>query len=284
MNDTVLRVDRLSKSYGKVRAVEEVSFAIPKGSVTAFLGRNGAGKTTTLKMILGFLRPDSGRIELETLGTGYVPERPVFFPWLRGREILSLTARSFGLSKRTLAKKTEEYSGSISFDTGLLSRRVETYSLGNQKKFSYLQSLVISPDLMIVDEPFSGLDPVSIRDTQAMFLSLKKKGQTLVLSSHLMAETEKICDEFIILRQGRVAVHADFQDFRDRYLWASIRLSDPDPAELLAWSRAVRKEAGTTELLIARNRRAVFEQFLLKKKISAEIREVDLERIFLFFA
>jgi ABC-2 type transport system ATP-binding protein len=284
MNGSVLSVDRLSKNFGKVLAVAEVSFAIPKGSITAFLGRNGAGKTTTLKMILGFLRPDAGRVEHKATRIGYVPERPVFFPWLRGQEILCLTARAFGLSKRTMEEKTKEQSRAISFDTRLLSRRVQTYSMGNQKKFSYLQSLVTSPDLLIVDEPFSGLDPVSIKDIRDLFLSLKKKGQTLVLSSHLMAETEKICDEFIILKQGRVAVQSGLRDFRDNHLWASVRLLPPVPGELLTWSRSVRTEDGTAEILIARNRRPAFEHLLSEQQISAEIRAVDLERIFLFFA
>ncbi len=99
MRDSVIRADQLSKSFGKVRAVEKASISMAKGAITIFLGRNGAGKTTVIKMLLGYLKPDSGRIQIETLSTGYVPERPVFYPWLKGREILSLTARSFGISE-----------------------------------------------------------------------------------------------------------------------------------------------------------------------------------------
>jgi ABC-2 type transport system ATP-binding protein len=135
-----------------------------------------------------------------------VPERPAFFSWLRGDQILQCTARAFGLSGREAVREIEGMCRRIAFDPRLLARRVDSYSLGNQKKFSYLQSLLARPDLLIVDEPFSALDPVSIKSMRALFRELRAQGKALLLSSHLISELEKVCDEFIIIKGGRVVV------------------------------------------------------------------------------
>jgi ABC-2 type transport system ATP-binding protein len=138
-----------------------------------------------------------------------VPERPVFFPWLKGEEIIALTARQSGIEMEERRRKTGRLADRIAFATELLDRRVPTYSLGNQKKFAYLQSLLIDPELLIVDEPFSSLDPYSIRMVRDLFLEMKKDGKTLFLSSHLISEMEKIADEFIIIKKGHIVVQGD---------------------------------------------------------------------------
>jgi ABC-2 type transport system ATP-binding protein len=206
MNGCPLKCERLAKRFREVVAVKDASFRVSRNSITAFLGENGAGKTTTLKLALGFLRPDSGSAELAACRVGYVPERPAFFPWLTGKEIIAATARGFGSDLSEWTQKIERLSVQIGFETALLERRVPIYSLGNQKKFSYLQSLLISPDLLIVDEPFSSLDPLSIKNMRDHFLKLKSEGKTLFLSTHLISEAEKICDEFIIINKGTVVV------------------------------------------------------------------------------
>lgn len=204
MSTAVLRAERLAKSFGAVEAVKDATFEVHPNAITCFLGENGAGKTTVLKLLLGFLRPDWGRFSLAAGRIGYVPERPVFFPWLRGDEILQCTARAFGLSRSDAAASVELLCRSIAFDRRLLSRKPHTYSLGNQKKLSYLQSLFIQPDLLIVDEPFSALDPISIRGMRTLFRQIRTQGKALLLSSHLISELEKVCDEFIIIKAGRV--------------------------------------------------------------------------------
>jgi ABC-2 type transport system ATP-binding protein len=204
MRTALLRAERLSKRFGAVEAVKDASFDVHPNAITSFLGENGAGKTTVLKLLLGFLSPDSGRFSLAIERVGYVPERPAFFPWLRGDHILQCTARAFGLSGREAERVIESLCRRIAFDHSLLSRKAYTYSLGNQKKFSYLQSLLVQPDLLIIDEPFSALDPVSIKSMRALFRELRAQGKALLLSSHLISELEKVCDEFIIIKGGRV--------------------------------------------------------------------------------
>jgi len=214
VSDSILRVRGLSKRYGRIRALRGADFRLRRSVITAFLGENGAGKTTAIKLILGFLRPDSGRVERSAQRAGYVPEHPVFFPWLKGREIIALTARLPAIGAEERRRRTEHLAGKIAFDVGLLDRTVPTYSLGNQKKFSYLQSLLIDPELLIVDEPFSSLDPSSIRKVRALFAERRAGGKSLFLSSHLISEMEKIADEFIIIKKGHIVIQGGLDDLR----------------------------------------------------------------------
>ncbi len=214
MSDVVLQVENLAKRFGRVEAVKNVSFSMRRGAIAAFLGENGAGKTTTIKAILGFLKPDAGRVETLCREPGYVPEHPVFFPWLKGREILGFTAKLFGMDKAYLGRVVDWISAAVGFDPALLERKVQTYSLGNQKKFSYLQSLIVSPDLLIVDEPLSSLDPVSIKSVRELFLRLKEEGKAVFLSSHLISEMEKIADDVIIIKKGSVLLEERIERLR----------------------------------------------------------------------
>jgi len=205
----LLKAENLGKRFGAVEAVREAAFEINPGAITAFLGENGAGKTTVLKLVLGFLKPDSGGFSWAVRKVGYVPERPAFFPWLRGDQILLGTARAFGLSGSEADTEVDAISRRIAFDPSLLGRKVQTYSPGNQKKFAYLQNLLVRPDLLIIDEPFSALDPGSIKSARELFRELKAGGKAILLSSHLISELEKVCDEFIIIKAGRIVAQGN---------------------------------------------------------------------------
>ena len=209
MSDILIRLNGVSKRYGRVEAVRNASFALRRGIVTAFLGENGAGKTTTLKMILGFLAPDSGTIVRSGGRIGYVPEQPAFSPWLTGGALLDLTARAGRVPRDVLESRIRSGAGILGFDEGLLARAARTYSLGNHKKFSYLQSLVLDPDVLAVDEPFTALDPIAIKSVREMFVDFKGRGRTVLLSSHLLSEMEKVCDEVVIIRRGEVVFQGD---------------------------------------------------------------------------
>ncbi|MEW5902705.1 MAG: hypothetical protein AB1715_14665, partial [Acidobacteriota bacterium] len=176
---------------------------------------------------------------------------------------------------------TSSLSQRLGFDPSLLERKVLTYSQGNQKKFSYLQSLLISPGLLVVDEPFSALDPFSIKKTRDLFLDLRAGGKTLLLSSHLISELEKICDEFIIIKKGRIVVQENLNRLRSDYLL--VRLSQPgfDLRRPLSGRSYHRVRGGLVEMLIP-------SSFLGEiPGISGRVTEgqnLDLESLFLFFA
>jgi ABC-type multidrug transport system ATPase subunit len=214
----VIEVHRLAKRFGRVEALRDVSFRTRKGAITAMLGENGAGKTTTLRIVLGFLRPDAGSSAVAPGTVGYVPDRPAFFPWLDGWTILELgrarartpvpgNGRAFGASVLETAR-------SLLFDPALLRRRPAAYSAGNAKKFAYLQSLVLGPDLLVADEPFSALDPPSLKCVRDLLCGLRDSGRAVLVSSHMLAEMERIADAFVVLRRGQTIAHAGLREWR----------------------------------------------------------------------
>jgi ABC-2 type transport system ATP-binding protein len=214
----MVEVHNLTKRFGRVEALRGVSFKTKKGTITALLGENGAGKTTTLKVVLGFLRPDAGTAAIAPGRVGYVPDRPVFFPGLGGWAILGLAGprrggrapgngRDFGAAVLAVSRR-------LLFDPTLLRRRPSSYSAGNAKKFSYLQSLILAPDLLVVDEPFSALDPPGIRSVREALCGLRDAGATVLLSSHMLAEMERIADAFIVLKRGQTIAHAGLREWR----------------------------------------------------------------------
>jgi ABC-2 type transport system ATP-binding protein len=255
--------------------------------ITAFLGENGAGKTTALKLILGFLRPDSGRVELVTQRIGYVPERPVFFPWLSGKDVIALTARLNRLGVEERRRRTERLVERIGLEAGLLDRKAQTYSLGNQKKFSYLQTLLADPELLVVDEPFSSLDPYSIRMVRELFLEMKKEGKTLFLSSHLISEIEKACDEFIIIRRGIILLQESLNRLMRDYKLARLsreplgRGMPPEP-QLRAFSPWIKDKPGEILLLLDKTPAGLLAA-RYPDRATILPGPLDLEQIFFFF-
>ena len=218
----MIEVRRLAKKFGPVEALCDVSFRTKRGSITAVLGENGAGKTTTLKIVLGFLRPDAGAVSVAPGRVGYVPDRPSFFPWLDGWSILEMGRRGAGASGRgnghgsggDLRARALAVARDLLFDPGLLRRRPGSYSAGNARKFAYLQNLADPPDLLVVDEPYASLDPPSIKALREIFGGLRERGGTVLLSSHMLAEMERIADGFVVIRRGATIAHAGLREWR----------------------------------------------------------------------
>ena len=210
----MIQAHRLAKRFGRTAAVRDVSFTAKQGAITAMLGENGAGKTTTLRLVLGFLRPDSGSVVVAPGRVGYVPDRPAYFPWLDGWTILGLAGRRAPGNGRDFGATVLASTRNLLFDPALLRRRPATYSAGNAKKFAYLQNLILAPDLLVADEPFSALDPPSIKCVRDLFCGLRDAGKTILLSSHMLAEMERIADAFVVLRRGETVAHAGLREWR----------------------------------------------------------------------
>lgn len=206
MSRARLAVIGLARRFGAVRAVRDIGFSLEGGRIAALLGENGAGKSTTLRIALGFLRKDEGDVLIDAGTIGYVPEQPSFFPWVRGDELLDCTALLNGIPRSLARRKTIEWCERLPFPLEILRRGASTYSQGNRKKFAYLQSLILSPDLFIADEPFSALDPVSIRNARGIFRELASGGSAVLLSSHLISEVGKVYDDIIVVHRGSVAL------------------------------------------------------------------------------
>ena len=216
----VIQARGLVKVYDKAArpAVDHVDLTVRAGEIYGFLGPNGAGKTTTLRMLLGLVRPTSGTATVlgERAGspaalarTGSMIEGPAFYPYLSGRDNLRVVARLAGVS--------EDHIDPALAMVDLASRssdRFSAYSLGMKQRLGVAAALLKDPELVVLDEPTNGLDPAGMRDMRALVVKLGRQGRTVILSSHLMAEVQEICDRVAVITDGRVVAEATVEDLR----------------------------------------------------------------------
>ncbi|QUW85556.1 ABC transporter ATP-binding protein (plasmid) [Streptomyces mirabilis] len=209
MSDDAIRSEALSKRFGDVEALADLDLQVAKGEVLGFLGPNGAGKTTTIRLLLGMLRPTSGRAEIFGLDVqrdtvaahrrlAFVPGEAALWPSLTGAETLHLLGRVQG---RTDPAYRRELIERFALDP---SKKVRSYSKGNRQKLCLIAGLMSRADLLLLDEPTSGLDPLMEREFRTCVNQAKAAGQTVFLSSHILSEVEALCDRVAILRAGRL--------------------------------------------------------------------------------
>lgn len=215
MGDKVFEINDVSRSFGAVKAVENLTLSLGKGEVTGFLGTNGAGKTTTIKMLIGLIRPTSGTVRL--LGgdpsdaatrerIGYMPEMAYYYPYLNVRELLSFYGGICGMDKKTVRSRTDELLEEVEL-TEAAKRPLKTYSKGMLQRAGIAQALLNDPDLLILDEPFTGLDPLARIHFRELLKRLRGKGKSIFFSSHELGETELLCDNVAIMKKGRCIYH-----------------------------------------------------------------------------
>ncbi|HYN41758.1 MAG TPA: ATP-binding cassette domain-containing protein [Thermoanaerobaculia bacterium] len=206
----VLSVLDVVKHYGKVKAVDGVSFEVAAGRITGLLGRNGAGKTTTLRMITGVLHPDRGRVELFGAGVseardrlGYLPEERGLYRKMRVLDHLLFLAEIKGRSPAKMRPAAEKWLKRFEL-WEKRDAKVEELSKGNQQKVQLTGALLFDPELVILDEPGSGLDPVNVVLVRRLLQELAAEGKAILLSTHQMGEAEKLCDEIVLVHDGKV--------------------------------------------------------------------------------
>ncbi|HKE36955.1 MAG TPA: ATP-binding cassette domain-containing protein [Candidatus Baltobacteraceae bacterium] len=222
----------LRKEFGKVVAVRDVSFSIDDRATFGLIGPNGAGKTTTMRMILGILTPDGGTVEWngETISGamrrrfGYLPEERGLYGRMTVGEQIRYFARLHGLSERDAAERTAAWIERLGLSAYEL-RPCSELSKGNQQKVQVACAAVHGPELLVLDEPFSGLDPVNAEVLLAILGELREGGATLVLSSHQMWQLEELCDAFCIVSDGENRVTGTLRELRDRWPTRVIRVS-----------------------------------------------------------
>ena len=191
----------LKKSYNEKTVVNELSFAVNKGEVYAFLGSNGAGKTTTIKMILGLVKKDSGEIKTDDdILIGYSPETPYFPPFLTGYEVLDYYAKIQKIPKSTRSTEISRLLDTVGLENS--KTRVRNYSKGMLQRLALAQSLLGDPDLLILDEPTAGLDAPGRLEIIQLIGKLKAAGKTIIINSHILNDIERVCDRGIIIKNG----------------------------------------------------------------------------------
>jgi len=217
----------------KARAVDNIDFEVRRGEVFGLLGPNGSGKSTTVKMLLGLLYPSKGHIEVfghspRHVATksriGYLPEESYLYRYLNSRETLDFFGKLFHLSNQERRSRSEQLLDMVGL-TQTRTRPVGEFSKGMQRRIGLAQALINDPDLVILDEPTSGLDPIGCREVKDLILALAGRGKTVILSSHLLADVEDVCDRVVILYGGRIQAMGTLRELLARP--DAIRITTP---------------------------------------------------------
>ncbi len=221
---TTICASHLAKSFGATRAVHDVSFEVHAGEVFGLLGPNGAGKTTIIRMILDIFKPDQG--EISVLGgpmtepkkeqIGYLPEERGLYKDLKVEECVLYLAELKGVTRRDARLRAERYFQQLDL-TAYKSRKVNDLSKGMQQKVQVITTLIHNPRLVIIDEPFSGLDPVNTRLIQDILLKERQNGTSIVMSTHQMVQVEEMCDRIVLINKGDSVLYGPVDDIRHRY-------------------------------------------------------------------
>lgn len=210
----MIKLNAVTKQYGSFTAVDNVSFSIGTGEYFALLGPNGAGKTTIVKMLLDFTRPTSGSLSINNIPSsqaasrtaiGYVAENHHIPPHLSGWQYLQRCAELLNINRSDATEQCKRIVKQIGME-GRENTKVNTYSKGMIQRFGMGAALLGNPQLLLLDEPTAGLDPIGIREIRQLLESLKDQGMTIFLNSHLLSEVEKICDNAAIIHHGKLLV------------------------------------------------------------------------------
>jgi ABC-2 type transport system ATP-binding protein len=227
----------VTKSFGKTLAVDRLDLAVPTGSIYGFIGPNGSGKTTTLRLMLRIFQPDAGSVAV--LGSdhgdvaddrvGYLPEERGLYKRMRVIDAIEYFARLKGFFDcRQAAHKWLQWLDAASW----ASQRIETLSKGMAQKVQFIAAVIAHPQLVILDEPFAGLDPVNLEILQEAVLSLRKDGTTVIFSTHDMNTAERMCDTILMIYQGRKVLDGSLREIQSRYPIGSVRVRLAGDAEL----------------------------------------------------
>ncbi|MBL7115856.1 MAG: ABC transporter ATP-binding protein [Kiritimatiellae bacterium] len=242
--ETIAQLTGVSKVFRdfwrrpKVTAVQDLTLSIRPGEVFGLLGPNGSGKSTTIKMLLGLLHPTSGNITVlgrnpthtaSKARIGYLPEESHLYQYLTAKETLDFYARLFAMESRTRQQRIEELLDMVGLSQSA-QRPVGEFSKGMARRIGLAQALLNDPDLIVLDEPTSGLDPIGTRQVKDLILALSKRGKTVLLCSHLLADVEDVCDRIAILYGGRLQAEGNVQDLLQTP--GDIRLTLPHQAAI----------------------------------------------------
>jgi len=233
-----LEIRGITKTFGAFIAVENVSFTAEEGQIFGFLGTNGAGKTTTMRIILDILRPDIGSVTWNGIPNisvprrlwGYLPEERGLYPKMIVEDQLLFFARLYGASERDARRDLNDWLERFAIVENR-RKRVEQLSKGNQQKIQFLAAVLHDPEILIMDEPFSGLDPVNAAQMIEAFGEMRRRGKTIIFSTHQMEQAEELCQAIAIIHRGRLVVHGDLRSVKRSTGRQVVRLAladDPD--------------------------------------------------------
>ena len=225
---TMIKIENITKTYNKTFvAVDNISFNVEPGTIVGFIGPNGAGKTTTLNMITGILKQDTGDIYINGINTledpieskkqfGFVPDSPDSFLKLKGIEYLNFVANVYGIDQETKIQRIEYYTKLLDIEDAL-SDRIGSYSHGMRQKIMVIGTLIHDPNILILDEPLTGLDPKSSYNLKAIMKKRTEEGKSVLFSTHVLEVAEKLCDQIVIINKGTILYQGTLEALKAKH-------------------------------------------------------------------
>lgn len=236
----MLEVKNIVKKYGTNTAVNDLSFTVDDGEIFGLLGENGAGKTTTFRIIMGLLEPNSGNVLLDhekidyskTDKIGFVTEERSLLTKLSVQEQIEFYATLKGMEKQEIDKRLDQWLEKFEI-TSYKNRKIKELSKGNQQKIQFISAVIHEPKLLILDEPFTGLDPINVKLMKETIIDLKNKGCSIIFSSHQMEYIEDFCEKLVILVKGKPILEGNLKDIKESYAKKNILIKgDIDTDEI----------------------------------------------------
>lgn len=226
--ENIVEITNLTKDYStgflkkkNVRALDDLTLSVSGGQIFGFLGGNGAGKTTTIKILMGLLFPTGGNASIlgKPIGDvsmhrkiGYCPENPYFYDYLSARELMNYFGELFGYPKTDRKKRTDDLLDLVGLEEKARDRQLRKFSKGMLQRVGLAQALINDPEIVFLDEPMSGLDPMGRREIRELIAGLRVQGKTVFMSTHILSDIEALCDEVAILRHGKLAAKGNLQE------------------------------------------------------------------------
>ncbi|NDJ35459.1 MAG: ATP-binding cassette domain-containing protein [Chloroflexi bacterium] len=254
---TAVEVDNLVRRYGDFVAVDHLSFEVHPGEIFGLLGPNGAGKSTTIRTLMGIFPPDEG--EVRVLGTspraaqprvGYLPEERGLYRDLQVVEVLLYLAELKGMPRHKSHRRALAWLERVRL-LDWANERVKDLSRGMQQKLQFIASLIHEPDLVVLDEPFQGLDPVNVALIKGLIRDLAESGMTVMLSAHEMSLVEALCDRILLINKGQAVLYGSLREIKRAYAGQTINLSSPDRLPDIAGVTHVERVNGSYRLTLA---------------------------------
>ena len=287
----IIELDRLTKSYGESRGITELSFQVEEGEIFGFIGPNGAGKSTTIRTMLGLIYPTSGSAKIFGKDCiahgpeikreiGYLPSEVFYYDNMRVKELLHYSASFY---KKDCGKRIQELAEVMELD---LSKRIDDLSLGNKKKVGIVQGLLHEPKLIILDEPTSGLDPLMQQRFFSLLEEENRKGTTILFSSHILSEVQRLCDRVAIIKEGRLMALEKMSTLKEnthkRFMLEPKSKIDANAFKVdgvTEW----KEEEGEVSFLFHGNINEIMTRIAGVELVNIWVEEPDLEEIFMHY-
>jgi ABC-2 type transport system ATP-binding protein len=289
-----LEVAKINKAFSGSRAVTDLSFTVPQGAIYGLLGPNGAGKTTTIRMLMDIIIPDSGSVTLfgepfhrELLKrVGYLPEERGLYKKMKVKDMLVFLGLIRGLDRPRATRATDQWMQRLEI-TDWSQKKVEECSKGMQQKVQFAATLLHDPDLIILDEPFAGLDPVNTVMLQEVMLELERKGKTIIFSTHRMEQVERLCDDICLVNRGAAVMQGNLRDIKRGFGTNTILTRVDGDTQFMSSLPGVRDVVHSSnftqiKMVPGADSQAILHEIAARVRVSHfELTEPSLEEIFI---